>query len=65
MSSLSDVSPKFNEKSLDEIIIKAGGIKHTEWKFTGGVKKGDSYLSEVFKLIVKGVDKNQFSFYIH
>lgn len=57
--SLSDVSPIFNEKSLDEIIIKAGGVKHTGWEFAGGFKKGDSYLSEVFKMIVKGVDKNQ------
>lgn len=59
MSSLSDVSPNFNEKSLDDIIIKAGGLKHTGWEFTGGSKKGDSYLSEVFKMIVKGVDKDQ------
>lgn len=41
--SLSDVSPKFNEKSLDEIIIKAGGVV-TNWKFVGGSKKVDSYL---------------------
>lgn len=59
MSSLSDVSPKFNERSLDEIIIKSGGVKHTGWQFTGGSKKGDSYLSEVFKMTVTGVDKDQ------
>lgn len=56
--SLNDVSNKFDEKSLDEIIIKAGGVKHTGWEFLGGFKKGDSYLSEVFKMLVKGVDKN-------
>lgn len=57
--SLSDVSPKFTEESLDEIIIKTGGVKHTGWEFGGGFKKGDSYLSDVFRMIVKGVDKDQ------
>lgn len=59
MSSLSDVSLKFTKTSLDGIIIKAGGIKHTSYEFTGEFKKGDSYLSEVFKMIVKGVDNYQ------
>ncbi|XP_055840577.1 uncharacterized protein LOC129908231 isoform X2 [Episyrphus balteatus] len=52
--SLSEISKFFTEKSLDEIIIKAGGTKHTSFKFGKGFKKGDSYLSKVFRLCVYG-----------
>lgn len=55
--SLESISPNFTEDYLDEIIKKAGGTKHTSWAFEGAAgKKGDSYLSEVFKVVVKGVD---------
>ncbi|XP_067640068.1 uncharacterized protein [Eurosta solidaginis] len=53
--SLSDISTKFTEKTLDEIIQKAGGTKHTSYQFGEGFKKGDSYLSKVFRLTVYGV----------
>ncbi|XP_017872280.1 PREDICTED: uncharacterized protein LOC108619950 [Drosophila arizonae] len=50
-----DISAKFNEATLDEIIQNAGGTKHTSYKFGAGGKKGDSYLSRVFRLCVYGV----------
>ncbi|XP_036318178.1 uncharacterized protein LOC118733084 isoform X2 [Rhagoletis pomonella] len=55
--SLSDISNKFTEKTLDEIVQKAGGTKHTSYKFGPGFKKGDSYLSKVFRLTVDGVNE--------
>lgn len=55
---LSDVSIKFTEQTLDEIIQKKGGVKHTGWHFGGGFKKGDSYLSEVYRIIVDGIKEN-------
>lgn len=55
--SLSDISSKFSEATLDEIIQKAGGTKHTSYKFGKGFKKGDSYLSKVFRLCVEGVNE--------
>ncbi|CAO1422867.1 unnamed protein product [Diamesa serratosioi] len=59
--SLADISCKFTEQHLNEIIIQSGGVKYTSWEFDGdGSKKGDSYLSEVYKLAVHGLnDKNQ------
>ena len=55
--SLENISPKFTEDHLNEIIKKAGGVKYTSWAFEGAAgNKGDGYLSEVFKIIVKGVD---------
>lgn len=50
-----DISAKFNEETLDEIIRNAGGAKHTSYKFGEGGKKGDSYLSRVFRICVYGV----------
>uniref|UniRef100_A0A336M4I1 CSON012053 protein n=1 Tax=Culicoides sonorensis TaxID=179676 RepID=A0A336M4I1_CULSO len=52
--SLSDISIKFNEKTLNEIIAKYSGTKCTGWRFVGGFKKGDSYLSQVFRLQIDG-----------
>lgn len=52
---LSSISIKFTEATLDAIIQKYGGQKHTGWKFGDGFKKGDSYLSEVYRVIVDGV----------
>ena len=55
--SLSDISSKFTEEHLNEIIIKSGGVKYTSWEFEGGaIKKGDSYLSEVFNVVVRGLN---------
>lgn len=57
--SLSDVSKVFNEKSLDEIIKKIGGVRHTSYEFAKtSEKKGDSYLSVVRRLKISGVDSN-------
>lgn len=54
--SLDTISPNFTEEHLNEIIRKAGGVKYTSWAFEGdAVKKGDAYLSEIFKVVVKGV----------
>jgi hypothetical protein len=55
--SLEEISPNFTEETLNEIIRKRGGVKYTSWHFEGEAgKKGDSYLSELFKVVVKGVD---------
>lgn len=56
--SLSEISSKFTEKTLDEIIQKSGGTKHTSYKFGEGFKKGDSYLSRVYRLTVYGVKES-------
>ncbi|KAM7350016.1 uncharacterized protein ACRADG_008710 [Cochliomyia hominivorax] len=55
--SLSDISSKFTEATCEEIIKKAGGTKYTSYKFGKGFKKGDSYLSKVFRLCVYGVNE--------
>ncbi|XP_075158945.1 uncharacterized protein LOC142232117 [Haematobia irritans] len=55
--SLSDISSKFTEEVLEEIIKKASGTKYTSHKFGKGFKKGDSYLSRVFRLCVYGVNE--------
>ncbi|XP_030378580.1 uncharacterized protein LOC115627143 [Scaptodrosophila lebanonensis] len=52
-----DISSKFSETTLDEIIQHSGGTKHTSYKFGEGGKKGDSYLSKVFRLCVYGVNE--------
>lgn len=53
------MSKFFNEKSLDEIIRKIGGVRHTSYEFAKtSEKKGDSYLSVVRRLKVLGVDAN-------
>ncbi|XP_073833395.1 uncharacterized protein [Musca autumnalis] len=56
--SLSDISNKFTEAVLEDIIRKAGGTKYTSHKFGKGFKKGDSYLSRVFRLCVYGVNED-------
>lgn len=55
--SLSDISKFFTEKSLDEIIVKAGGTNYTSYKFGKRFNKGDAYLSKVFRLCVNGEHK--------
>lgn len=55
--SLQNISPNLTESHLNEIIKSKGGAKYTSWEFEGAaMKKGDGYLSEVFKIVVKGVD---------
>lgn len=55
--SLQDISPNLNEEHLNEIIRKRGGVKYTSWQFEGTpLEKGDAFLSEVYKIVVKGVD---------
>lgn len=56
--SLSQISTKFTEHTLDEIVQKYGATKHVNWKFGSGFKKGDSYLSELYRLIVNGVKED-------
>jgi hypothetical protein len=54
--SLSLISPVITEEHFAEIVKKKGGV-YRSWAFEGGtVKKGDAYLSEVFKVIVTGED---------
>ncbi|XP_065362815.1 uncharacterized protein LOC135956300 [Calliphora vicina] len=55
--SLTDISKKFTEATCEEIIKKAGGTKYTSFKFGKGFKKGDSYLSKVFRLCVYGINE--------
>lgn len=52
--SLSDISVKLNEEVLKEIVTKKYGpeTKFAGWSFSGGFKSGDSYLSEVFRVII-------------
>ena len=55
--SLDLISPNLKEEHLNEIIRKFGGVKHTSWAFEGNAaKKGDGYLSEVYKVVVTGED---------
>lgn len=50
--SLSDISIKFTEEVLIEIVQKAGATKVLSWCFGSGFKRGESYLSETYRLIV-------------
>jgi hypothetical protein len=55
--SLETISPNLKEEHLLEIIKQFGGSKYISWAFDeGGFKKGDSYLSELYKVVVKGED---------
>ncbi|KAH8275950.1 hypothetical protein KR018_001900 [Drosophila ironensis] len=56
--SFADISAKFSEATLDEIIRKAGGTKHTSYKFGPSGKKGDAYLSRVFRITIYGVKES-------
>uniref|UniRef100_A0A1B0FD05 CHK kinase-like domain-containing protein n=1 Tax=Glossina morsitans morsitans TaxID=37546 RepID=A0A1B0FD05_GLOMM len=56
--SLTDISREFTETTLTEIVKKAGGTIHTSYKFGKTVKKGDSYLSKVFRLSVYGINED-------
>lgn len=48
------VSPKFNEVVLDDIVRDYGGHHCTSWKFEDGdFGKGDSYLSEVYRITLE------------
>lgn len=58
--SLDTISPNLTENHLNEIIRKAGGVKYTSWAFEGAAgKKGDGYLSEVYNVVVKGVNEKK------
>lgn len=50
--SLSDISIKFTDKTLDDIVQKCSGVKCTGWRFIGGFKKGG-------KLIILTLDQVQ------
>ncbi|KAG5668327.1 hypothetical protein PVAND_016271 [Polypedilum vanderplanki] len=64
--SLQEISPNLTEDHLHEIIRKFGGVKYTSWSFDGNAaKKGDSYLSELHKVIVTGEDDKGKSLSIH
>lgn len=55
---LDAISLKFTEETLDTIVRNNGGIRHNSWKFGDGFRKGDSYLSEVHRLIVTGIKED-------
>ena len=62
--SLSEISIKFTEQVLDEILQKNNNAaKHTAWRFGDGFKKGDSYLSDVYRLLVDGIKANGYGQY--
>ncbi|KAL7015018.1 hypothetical protein ACKWTF_016247 [Chironomus riparius] len=64
--SLDLISPNFTEEHLNEIIKKFGGVKYTSLAFEGNAgKKGDGYLSEVYKVVVTGEDDKGKSFDVH
>jgi hypothetical protein len=53
--SLETISPNFTEEHFLEIIKKKGGTRLVSWQFEGqGNKKGDAYLSETFRVLVRG-----------
>lgn len=55
--SIQEISPNLTDDHLHEIIRKRGGVKYTSWAYEGPAgKKGDAYLSEVYKVIITGVD---------
>lgn len=55
--SLDTISPNITENHLNEIIRNAGGVKMVSWAFEGAAgKKGDGYLSELYKIVVTGVN---------
>jgi hypothetical protein len=55
--SLTSISPNLTEEHLHDIVRQFGGVKYTSWSFHGNpFKKGDSYLSELHKVIVTGED---------
>lgn len=54
--SLEDISPNINVDHLHEIIRKKGGERMVSWAFDGAAgKKGDGYLSELYRLIITGI----------
>lgn len=57
---LENISPNFNEAVLNDIIRGYGGQKCTSWRFVGSdFGKGDSYLSEVYRLEVEDETSRQ------
>lgn len=54
--SLATISPHFTAATLDAIVVECGGLRHTGWRFGTGFRKGDSYLSETYRLHIDGVD---------
>ncbi|XP_063704718.1 uncharacterized protein LOC134834102 [Culicoides brevitarsis] len=62
---LSDISTKFTQETVDAIVCRSGGVKSTAWRFVGGFKKGDSYLSQVFRLQIDGQRENGEKFQVN
>lgn len=56
--SLSSISSHFTDATLDAIVQECGGTRHTAWHFGTGFKKGDSYLSETYRLHIDGLTAN-------
>lgn len=56
--SLSTISSKFTENTLHEIAIASGCTKTIKWSFGSGFRKGDSYLSELYRLVINCEKKN-------
>lgn len=53
--SLSEISPAFTTNVLDDIVKAKGGFKHLGWEFKGGFDKGDSMLSEQFRVEIEAL----------
>lgn len=52
------ISPNLKEDHLFNIIKGYGAVKYVKWDFEGSaLKKGDGYLSEVYKVVVTGEDQ--------
>uniref|UniRef100_A0A182VRI2 CHK kinase-like domain-containing protein n=1 Tax=Anopheles minimus TaxID=112268 RepID=A0A182VRI2_9DIPT len=52
---LSDISAKFTEDTLDEIVRNAGGKRCISWKIPEtNFTKGDAYLSELYRIQLTG-----------
>lgn len=56
---LETISSKFTTEILDKIVRNHGGVRHKSYRFGDGFRKGDSFLSDVYRLIVTGIGEDE------
>ncbi|KAG4079925.1 hypothetical protein HA402_006237 [Bradysia odoriphaga] len=59
---LETISSKFTTEVLDTIVRNRGGTRHKSFRFGDGFRKGDSFLSDVYRLIVTGIKEDETEF---
>lgn len=52
------ISPKFTEQTLDLIVRRHGGVKHTSWRFGEEFPKIYTFSSDIHRLIVTGMNED-------